>query len=253
MHRLIIGAPFGGYLQWPGTTPTLGTYTLHKRAGPWGRLWRVLKTVRYWGKVGGWVNKLGLPSPGIEAVENVKDVWMSILSIHGFDNVDWNVLAVEAMYHRPEAIEFNLSCPNTPAVLFDQVKVAVHKVVDPGPKPKPKLIAKLPPLRWMDLAIPLYAEGVRWFHACNTIPIPGGGLSGKTLKQYSLWAVEEIKQKWAEGVTVIGGGGITSVEDVYDYLRAGADHVAIASMLLNPFRWHVVPRLVKCLDTAFAR
>ena len=33
------------------------------------RWWRVLATVRYWRRARAWVNRLGLPSPGVAALE----------------------------------------------------------------------------------------------------------------------------------------------------------------------------------------
>jgi hypothetical protein len=38
---------------------------------------------------------------------------------------------------------------------------------------------------------------------------------------------------------------VTGVADVEAYFRAGADHVAVGSLLLNPLNWRKVPSLVE--------
>jgi dihydroorotate dehydrogenase len=149
----------------------------------------------------------------------------------GFSSDEWVSLITECVRVCPLAVELNLSCPNvhsSPSI--SEVEKAVGMALDNGLK----VIAKLSPVRWMNLARPLFSMGVRRFHLCNTISTPGGGISGKTLKQYSLWAVRDVRKAWAEEVDIIGGGGITGEEDVRDYLAAGANRVSVASMLLNP-------------------
>jgi len=165
---------------------------------------------------------------------NKADACGKILSIHGFNEQEWSNLLMMAYNLRPLMVELNLSCPNV-------TKTAIKEAIWAGEIAKNLLgeivIAKLSPLRWMDFARPLMGVGINKFHLCNTIPSPGGGLSGKVLKQYSLWAVEEVKQTWGNDVKVIGGGGITEISDIDDYIKAGADHVSVGSMLFNPFNW----------------
>jgi len=87
VRPLIISAPFGNYIQPPGATPTLGTFTLADRPG---RVRRVLATVRYYRRLGAWVNKIGLRNPGIDwLVQRVEsdgiNVADKLVSIHGFE------------------------------------------------------------------------------------------------------------------------------------------------------------------------
>lgn len=229
MKSLIIGAPFGNYLERLYATSTVGTFTLARRGSTLYRWWRVLKTLRYDSRIGGWINKLDLPNPGIYSVHT--DQSSRIISVLGFSSEEWVSLITECVRIRPLAVELNLSCPNihsSPSVA--EIEKAIGMALDN----RLKVIAKLPPVRWMDLARPLFSMGVRHFHLCNTIPMPGGGISGKSLKQYSLWAVRDVREAWAEEVDIIGGGGITSEDDVREYLAAGANRVSVASMLLNP-------------------
>lgn len=226
---LVVSAPFGNYIQPRGCLPTLGTFTVHKRHGRWRR---VLQTVRYSWKLQGWINKIGLRNPGMSAIPPARN---ALVSLHGFNQAEWIRLVEETDC---PLVELNLSCPNV------RSKPQIHEptlAVKLALKSKQLLVCKLPPVRWMDWVLPLRDLGVTHFHACNTIPTPGGGLSGKTLMNYSLWATEEIKA--LGGTTVISGGGVTEEEDVISYRNAGADHVAIGSMLLNPFNWRKIPKL----------
>lgn len=240
---VLISAPFGNYLRFAGCVPTLGTFTWRPRGGLAYRLWRCLWTLRYRRGLG-WTNQLGLPNPGIKAAR--ADCSGAVVSVHGFHDHEWVALVDEAATRNPLAIELNLSCPNVPhRQTAKAVSLAVLRTVQlHGGLP---LIAKLPPVRWMDLAVPLYGYGVRAFHCCNTIPTPSGGLSGPVLRQYSLWATEEIKQRFGADVWVVGGGGISCAEDARLYRRAGADAVAVGSMLLNPLNWRRVGEIVAAM------
>lgn len=247
MNKLIISAPFGNYLSFPNTTSIIGTFTRHYRAGLFKRIWRVLSTVRHNRRQQSWLNKMGLPNPGLDSLGNFRSVIENeqIVSIHGFCKDDWDWLVGRLLLTNVREVEFNLSCPNVghkPSIA-DVVPAMEYALSEDR-----IVIAKLPPVRWMDFAIPLYSLGVHYFHLCNTIPTPGGGMSGKPLKQYSLWAVEEVKQKWGNDVTVIGGGGITGVDDVRDFVAAGADHCAVGSLLFNPFKWCRIADMVAALQ-----
>jgi dihydroorotate dehydrogenase len=166
-----------------------------------------------------------------------EDHRQEILSIHGFNQWEWEKLIRVACVLDPLMVELNLSCPNvTKTAIQEAIEAAkfAHSVLGR------KVIAKLAPIRWMDFARPLMDVGVNKFHLCNTIATPGGGFSGKALKQYSLWATEEVKQTWGDKVVVIGGGGISDTIDIDDYLNAGADHVSVASLLFNPLNWKLL-------------
>jgi dihydroorotate dehydrogenase len=237
MNKLIVGAPFGNHISVPGVTSTAGTFTWRKRAGVYRRIWRILSTVRYYPRFKSWINQLGLPNPGILSIHK-REVQGKILSIHGFNHQEWQLLVDVAKDLRPIALELNFSCPNVcQTYIQEALRAAEFALSFDGP-----VIAKLPPIRWMDFVRPLKACGIKYFHLCNTIRTPGGGMSGKILKPYSLWAVEEVKQTWGEEVIVIGGGGVTCVEDIQDYVDAGADHVAVASTLGNPLNIRKLPR-----------
>lgn len=232
LKPLIISAPFGNYLSHPLATSTLGTYTVQNRAGfmRWWLLWRVALTLRRYGAIGAWVNKLGLPNPGLPHLKwlivNMPDVWVEerIVSLHGFVPGEWALLLQVAEPFG--AIELNVSCPNVgelsvPPDLFERA-VGLGR----------KIIVKLPPVEYWKTFKHAYDAGVRVFHCTNTLPTPSGGLSGKPLKRIALDVIARLKDAKPD-ITVIGGGGITEAQDITDYWNAGARHFAIGSAFLS--------------------
>src|SRR5690606_17281372 len=114
MRALIISAPFGNYVQPRGATATLGTFTAARRRG---RVWRVLRTVRYYRRLGAWVNRIGLRNPGIEWLARKARAGKITLgdkrvSVRGFTEADWATLLERVAGLRPLAVELNMSCPN---------------------------------------------------------------------------------------------------------------------------------------------
>src|SRR5690606_12013187 len=96
-------------------------------------------------------------------------------------------------------------------------------------------IAKLPPVNYSLLAEQAIAQGVRTFHCCNTLPSPGGGVSGKPLKPVALQCIRDLRARYASlQLTILGGGGITTPADIDDYAAAGADHFAVGTKVMNP-------------------
>lgn len=231
---LIISAPFGNYIQPKGTTPTLGTFTAARRGGVLNRGWRVLLTVRYYPRMKAWVNKIGLRNPGIDwLVEKVRsgrvDVSDKLVSIHGFTPEDWNVLLEKTAALKPLAVELNMSCPNVghiswPPELFQRAR-------DTGVP----MIVKIPPVNYDAMVEQAYAAGLRMLHCCNTLPNPGGGLSGKPLMAVALQCIQDLRRKpyWND-LTIIGGGGIYHPDDVDAYVDLGVKHVAIGTKVMNP-------------------
>lgn len=249
---LIISAPFGNYLTFPNAISTIGTYTLAKRAGFWKRLWKIISTIRYHHDYKSWTNRLGLPNPGIDALMAKYDrlgsrlrLSSKILSILGFTKDEWTALAATKIQylHDLKLVELNLSCPNhnSPEPKIEDIETCI-KLLTHYDK---AIIAKLGPNlnAWDRLGSGLYQAGIRCFHLCNTLPSKMGGVSGKILKPFSLIAIEYFRKIYGGSVILIGGGGITSPQDIIDYRNAGADHVSIASTLINPFNWSKVKNL----------
>ena len=234
LKKVVISAPFGNHIHCKWATSTLGTFTLMPRVN-WCRLWwRILSTLRYYPKMNAWVNRLGLPNRSIYSLDFKKDYSKSIISIHGFNSMEWQWLGYQCAELKPLAVEANLSCPN---VTLEATKNLISGCLSLLRFGVP-VIAKLPPVGWRELLDPLVKNGINTFHLCNTLATPAGGLSGTPLKQLSLDAIKTVRKEYNKTLQIIGGGGIYTVQDGNDYIEAGADHIAIASLLLNPFtRW----------------
>jgi dihydroorotate dehydrogenase len=235
VQPLIISAPFGNYIQPVGATATLGTFTALRRPG---RFWRVIRTVRYYPRIGAWVNQIGLRNPGIDwLTQQVRagriDPPDKIISIHGFDDAEWRTLLEQTQEIKPLAIELNMSCPNVghinwPPDLFERA----------GATGLP-IIVKLPPVNFHAMTRQALDAGLRNFHCCNTIPVPRGGVSGKPLKPVAIQCIGEVRSiaralNIEPEIRIIGGGGITTPDDIDDYAAAGAHRVAIGTKAMNP-------------------
>jgi len=234
-NKLVISAPFGNYIQPAGATPTLGTFTRLKRPG---RVWRILKTVRRYKRLGAWVNKIGLRNPGIDWLEaRVKggkiDVSDKLVSVHGFTDDDWWGLLDSCVRIKPMGVELNISCPNVgemswPSALFARAVEAMADGI---------VVVKLPPVRYERLFDEALKAGVRTFHCCNTLPVPGGGMSGKPLMPVALACIGDVLRRAQNAgieIDVIGGGGITSTSDIDEYAKVGAKRVAIGTKVMHP-------------------
>jgi dihydroorotate dehydrogenase len=244
---LVVGCPFGNYIQPKHATATLGTFTLAQRPpgtednpARGGRLIQILKTVRYNPFNRSWRNKIGLRNPGIEwlmrQVRDFKiDVSDKIVSIHGFNADDWVGLRMLMIALKPLAVELNVSCPNVKDALEPRDVIGAMASLQSHNIP---LIVKLPPIDYWPVVGTAWDAGIRCFHACNTIPSPKGGISGKPLKPMARAVVSSLRDVYGDKVQIIGGGGITSRSDAEQYRNEGADHVSVASCLFFP--WNII-------------
>ena len=226
--KIFISAPFGNYIKPVECVPVTGTFTRNPRGN---RLWSVLKTLRYNRKLGGWVNKLGLPNPGLRAGLE-RHIRGEVLSIAETKRGDFqkmnNIIPLN------QSLEINFSCPNLGKKLPLDGASIFTKV-----KSRKWCIAKLSPLTDGDeLEFVIEHLGFKQLHFSNTLPLPynKGGLSGATLKPYTLELIELVRERWGDSVTVIAGGGVSDFGGVMEYLSAGANHVSLGSVCFNPFK-----------------
>lgn len=252
LQPLVISAPFGNYVQLDHSTATLGTFTSRSRGGRIVRAVRALGTVRYYPRLRAWVSGMGANNPGIDwlaqkVFRGAIDVSDKIVSIRGSDAQEWYHLLERIDEIKPLALELSMGHAGgeqaaRPADLFERALAACATV-----------IVKVPPVGSAGLIEEAHAAGIRYLHCCSALPVRGGGMSGKPLMPLSLQCIREVRARpFGAELTIIGGGGVYEPDDVDEYVRAGADHVAIGSKLLHPKYLIAFDSLQPIIDRACA-
>lgn len=213
----------------------------------------------------GLLNAMGYPNPGIK--EGLKEFsnWKMkeplIISIAGMNENEFSKLAeeIENSKVKCSAIEAVISCPHTPGYGLmagqsnpDSVSKTVKAIKR---KTRLPLIIKLSPSVPGEVAMAKAADeaGADAINMGNTLgpgmrinlerrkPVLGfgcGGLSGPAMKPVALRCVYDIYE--AVDIPIIGTGGITTGEDLIEYMMAGASAVGIGTALhyrgLSSFR-----------------
>jgi dihydroorotate dehydrogenase len=225
---LFISPPFGNYINLPNTKSIKGSFTLHSRKG---LLLQILKTLRYSFEKQGWINQIGLRNKGIDwAIKKYKFDKHSIVSIAIMDYNEIDILNNKI----PDSmdLELNISCPN---VKNNLIHDDLYKFLNNN---RQWCCIKLSPLSDISLIDKYYKQGFRQFHCCNTLHTKYGGLSGISIQQYSFKLIKEIKSKYPD-VEIIGGGGITTINDINQYKKYGANHYSISSLMFNPIMFGI--------------
>lgn len=209
--RVFVSPPFARFVP-PvlGLVPIHGTFTLDHRPGLWAQVARTLRP----SPCGGWYNAIGLRNPGLRNLQTFPD-HVSVAVMHPGE-----VDQIERLLPASVDVEQNLSCPNA---------AAADALLRGG-----EVRCKLAPGS-MGAVRELWARGVRRFHVSNTLPVAGrGGLSGPSLVQANLRQIWEMRRAYGRDAEIVGGGGIYDAETAQAYLRAGADHVSLATVCLRP-------------------
>ena len=220
---LFISPPFGNYLNLPNTISIKGSYTLEKRDG---LFIQIIKTLRYSYTYNGWINKIGLRNKGIDSIINNYDK-NNIYSIAIMNKNE--IKKIHSKIPEDMNIELNISCPNV-----DKESDLILK--DFLNKKRKWCIIKLSPTIDYKLIDKYYNQGFRQFHCSNTIPIKEGGLSGSSIITYNNKLIKHIKQNY-KNTTIIAGGGIQNINDIYYYKLIGADHYSISTVIFNPIKF----------------
>ena len=195
---------------------------------------------------GGMLNSIGLQNPGIDAVlEKYAPLWATwqvpvIVNVAG-ESIEDYVGVVRKLDLVPgvAGVELNISCPNVGKgglqfAIDQDAAAAVTRAVRRATELP--LIVKLSPnvADIRPIAVAIAAAGADALSAVNTLsgmalradrtgPFLGntyGGLSGPAIKPVALRIVYEVAQ--VVDIPVIAIGGITGIDDVLDYLAAGA-------------------------------
>ncbi len=215
--------------------------------------WEGNKQPRAWPIFGGMINCIGLQNPGARTVVEEKVPYMSqfgvpiIINVSGKTIEDY-VEATEVLNACPSisGLEINISCPNIKegGVTFGQDSVQAAKVARAiRKKTKLPLIFKLTPnvTDIVVIARAVVEEGADAISLVNTFKARArmrsglyagqwieGGQSGAGIMHIALRMVSDL-YKAKIGVPIIGMGGISSLEDVLDFLESGADAVQIGT------------------------
>jgi dihydroorotate dehydrogenase (NAD+) catalytic subunit len=216
---------------------------------------------------GGMLNSIGLANPGLDTVRRHDLPWLTqrvkrarlLVNIVGFEATEYaEVIRGLEGIDNVTAYELNLSCPNTSAggIEFGADPGSIARIVaDCRQATQLPLLAKLSPALpdipgLAQVAVESGADGIT---VVNTMPglcyegeAPrlgngNGGVSGPALLPVGLLAVLRVRQRLPQ-VPIIGVGGVRTLEHVDQYLRSGADLVAIGTAgLADP---HLPIRLV---------
>ena len=202
----------------------------------------------------GMLNSIGLENIGINAF--IQDILPKlpyketpiIVNLYGEDIKDFEILS-KITSERKEigALEVNISCPNVKqgGIQFGQDEKSAAMVCETVKKHAGSkvVIVKLSPnvsdIKKIAKAVEL--AGADAISLINTIPAMAvdiyrrrpkltnviGGLSGPAIKPIALRMVYEVVQ--VVNIPVIGIGGISSVEDVFEFILVGAHAVQIGS------------------------
>ena len=209
----------------------------------------------------GMINSVGLQNPGVDAVianelPKLKECFSKkvMANVSGF-SVDDYVYICEKLNGEDQIgwFEVNISCPNvhggglafgTSSENAAAVTRAVKKVTD-----KPVIIKLSPNVTdLVEIAKACEAEGADGISLINTLlgmkidlktkkPVVAnkmGGFSGPAIKPVAVRMVYQVYD--AVKIPIVGMGGITTAEDVIEFMLAGATAVQVgAANLVNPF------------------
>lgn len=204
---------------------------------------------------GGMLNAIGLANPGVEHVARHELPWLAerlgkasrtriIVNVAGATVADYvrvieRLTPIEAI----TAFEINASCPNTSAggLEFGAEPVGLAELVRACRRAASRpLTVKLSPVLPDIPAMARVArdEGAAAVTLVNTMPglldnrlgNGTGGLSGPALLPIGVLATRRVRER--VGMSVIGVGGVRTLADAREYLRAGASLVAIGTAAL---------------------
>jgi dihydroorotate dehydrogenase (NAD+) catalytic subunit len=242
------------------------TITRDPRAG--NRPWRTIETPA------GMLNSIGLDNDGLEAFIELHVPYLRTLGVPIVVSVAGKTLdefiEMPARLDEVEglaAIELNISCPNVSGGVDFGTDARMCEQVVRGARGACRLpiIAKLTPnvTRISEIAQAAAAGGADAISLINTClgmaidwrrrrPLLGntlGGLSGPAIKPIALRAVYQVAQ--AVRTPIIGIGGIATIDDVMEFLVAGATAVQVGTA--NFYRPRATMEILDALPAALCQ
>jgi dihydroorotate dehydrogenase (fumarate) len=204
------------------------------------------------------INSVNLANHGIDyyvhAQAELKKPYM--ISIHPFTPVMLKTMLQLISNGNISLVEINLSCPNTgqtntgTSISFLTHLQSFVPILSQFSKQGLSIGLKLPPLiDDYDLLVCLILKAkVEFVTCCNTLPNglmvdfetketlicqSFGGVGGASLKPMALAVVWNLHQRLKNRVDIIGCGGISTAEDVLEYILCGAAAVQVGTHLLE--------------------
>lgn len=240
----------------------VGSITVEPRMGNTGDV--------YWAGQMFSLNSLGLPNRGAPYYKEVLSEMATIthgegkplfVSVAGFSPEEYASLAELAFHDGADLVELNLSCPNVWAgntqkritgfdgeLVFETLHY-VRKEVGINVRVSAKISPFTDPYALAEIVRTIgQSDVVKVVTAVNTVPnafsyngreariAPGGGLAGfagPALKPIGLGHVRQLRGLLPENVQVIGVGGVTHGQDVWEYRDSGAVVTQVATAYLE--------------------
>ncbi|MBP1968169.1 dihydroorotate dehydrogenase (NAD+) catalytic subunit [Virgibacillus natechei] len=217
----------------------------------------------------GMLNAIGLQNPGVEKIIETEVPFLESFNVPIIANVAGSTveeyIAVAETFNQTDkvnALELNISCPNVKegGIQFgtdpDMAANVTRLVKQVSNLPVyVKLSPNVSDIVAMAKAVEVAgADGLSMINTLSgmQIHLPSkrpllanktGGLSGAAIKPVAIRMIYEVKQQVS--IPIIGMGGITSAEDVLEFLLAGASAVAVGTANFhNPF---ICPELIEAL------
>lgn len=206
------------------------------------------------------INRMGFNNDGLEAAENrlkklSRDVHGGPLGINvgankdSVDRVADYVAGVSVMASFADYLTINISSPNTPGLRALQDKAALDGLLSAvmvsrvGSTPVfLKVAPDLEPTDIDDIVEVSMQHGISALIVSNTTisrpPLQSrhaaeaGGLSGAPLRALAQQRLRDFRKSSGGKIPLVGVGGISSAEDAYARIRAGASLVQIYSALV---------------------
>lgn len=212
------------------------------------------------------LNSFGMPNGGIAYFKDElpKIVALAhaankpvIVNVAGFSKEEFMRLINLAQTAAADMVELNLGCPNVWVDGQQKNIISYHppvikELLDYVREAKPNIkiavkISPLPPDILRDVAeVIVDSKIVNAVVATNSYPnasvstgtkiedeVDFAGMTGRALKPISLGVVKQLYSLLPNNIDIIGCGGIWSVNDVNDYLSAGAKAVQVATVLVD--------------------
>ena len=201
----------------------------------------------------GMLNAIGLQNPGVDHILQHELKFLEqydvpiIANVAGTEIDDYVMVADKiSKANNVNALELNISCPNVKAggIQFgtdpETARRLTAEVKEASDVPVyVKLSPNVTNIVEMAKSVGDIADGLTMINTLvgmrlDTTGRPilsniTGGLSGPAVKPVSLNMIYQVRQHMPD-LPIIGMGGISTVDDILDYISVGADAVAVGTM-----------------------